>query len=149
MTLDALASLLCGWLALCLFGLHVISSPKRQHWMTLPEYVRRGLLVTGVMFTWRSVNFATLGGHDMEAGHINVEGMMALIAITYTITAVAVWLGRKILPARGWARLSWVERKEREDPQAVPVVLAADEVLDLARAKGIHVNGEPPPETRH
>jgi hypothetical protein len=142
--LDLIASVLCGWLALCAFGLHVVSSPKRHNWMTLPEYVRRGFLVTGAMFTWRSVNFITNGSQDL--GHINTEGMMALIAVTYTVTAVAFWVAQRTLPAKVWDRLRWVEHVEREDPGKVPVMMDEAEVVDAARILGFKAAapGEPP-----
>jgi xanthine/uracil permease len=81
LNLDVAAGVLTGWIALALFSLHVISSPRHRTWMTIPEYVRRGFLLTGAMFTWRSVNFFSVAGAaGVFLGHINAEGMMALVS---------------------------------------------------------------------
>jgi hypothetical protein len=145
MNLDFVAAALCGWVALCVFGLHIVSSPRRHRWMTLPEYVRRGLLVTGAMFTWRSVNFATLrGGQIGQPGHINIEGVMASLALAYMVTSLVFWAASRHLPGKGWERLRWVERKERESEANVPVIMTAAEVETHARSKGLTVNAQPP-----
>lgn len=145
MNLDPLAALLCGLVALFLFATHVVSSPRRKRWMTLPEYVRYGLFISGAMFMWRSVNFITQPSATVSAiGHINAEGVMALAALTYTAMSLAFWMASKRLPDLGWDRLRFAERKEREDPAIVPVMMTIEQVLEAERALGFHINAEPP-----
>lgn len=146
MNLDSLAALLCGWMAVCVFGLHIVSSPKRKHWMTLPEYVRRGLVVTGTMFVWRSVNLATLAPSPPEwgPGHINVEGVMAALAMTYMVTSLVVWAWRRHLPGKGWDRAAWVEHELAGSEAKVAVVMTQRELEDHARGEGFTVNAKPP-----
>lgn len=142
LNLDILAALLSGWLAMALFALHAISSPKRHNWMTLPEYVRKGLWCTGATFMVRSVNFVTLAPDTgiIEPGHVNAEGMVALIAITYTATALTFWAARRYLPAPLWMRMQWLERAEREHPERIPVPLTPAQIEEVARSEGIYVN---------
>lgn len=135
--LQLIAALLWGWLALCVFTLHIISSPKRRNWATIPEYVRGGFLVTGVMATWRSVNLIDLADQPAAIGRINAEGMLALLAITYTVTALAWWTFRRVLPGRWWERLGWMEHEARSHPNAAPVILEAHELADVSRATGV------------
>lgn len=137
LNLDAIAGVLTGWAALCLFTLHVVSSPRQRNWMTIPEYVRGGFLVSGVMFTWRSANFFTVAKASLVVpGHVNAEGIMALAAITYTMTALAWWRLRSVSAPRAWDRAAWGAGEARGDPQLVPVMMRADEVIDLHRAMG-------------
>jgi hypothetical protein len=144
MNLDVIVAVGCGWIAVALFALHVISSPRRHGWMTLPEYVRKGLIVTGATFTWRSVNLFTLPQPPSEPGHVNAIAVIATLAMAYTITALTWWAVRKFLPGKGWFRLEWVERVERERPDLAPVMMEPDDLEHAARARGIHVNAKPP-----
>jgi len=139
MSLDTLAGIMCGWLALCVFTLHIVSSPLRHNWMNIPGYVRFGFLVTGVLFTWRSANLFTLGldPTSTRAGHVNEEGMFALLALTYLASALAYWVFNKYLPGRGWERLAWLQTLMKHNHQMVPVPLTAHEVSDVARAAGM------------
>jgi hypothetical protein len=136
LNLDIAAGVLTGWIALALFSLHVISSPRHRTWMTIPEYVRRGFLVTGAMFTWRSVNLFSVAGSDVILGHINAEGMMALISVTYTVSALAWWIFTGLLPARTWERLQWAQRHARDHAETVPLMMTQAEVANVARASG-------------
>lgn len=136
MNLDIVAGALCGWLALCVFSLHVVSSPRRRNWMNIPEYVRRGLLVTGGMFTWRSVNFLSVAGSGVLLGHINAEGIMALAAMTYTITSLAFWAASAVLPDLAWQRLDWVRGRFKAKTGEVPVMVTIQEMVDIQHATG-------------
>lgn len=142
MSLDAIAGFLCGWLALCAFTLHIVSSPRRRAWMTIPEYVRRGFLVVGVTFTWRSVNFFSVADAEPATlGHINAEGMIALIGLTYLVSAMAWWVFRDVLPNRWWERIEWMRKQAHAMPDAAPVILAQHEVANVARASGVATIG--------
>jgi hypothetical protein len=136
--LDIPAAILCGVVALCLFTLHIVTSPKRKLWKTPPEHLRRGLLASGVLFMLRSVNFTALPDDGQGLGHINAEGMLLLITLTYTAIAGAVWVVSKIMPAHGWDRLSHAEQRMHEDPDQVPVMMTMDEAVDTARLMGTH-----------
>jgi MFS superfamily sulfate permease-like transporter len=144
MNLDLLAAICCGLMAGCLFALHAISSPKRHNWFTMPEYVRKGLLLTGATLTWRSVNLLTLPQPPAERGHVNAEGMLVTLALTYLIVALTVWAARRYLPGKGWLRLHWAERVERDHPELALAPVTSEEMEHLARAKGLHVNAKPP-----
>src|SRR5258707_485709 len=138
MNLDMVASALCGWMALCIFGLHVVSSPRRRRWMTFPEYVRRGFLIGGGMLTWRSVNFARLSPSAWSVpGHINVEGVMAALAVAYIVTSLVVWAYQHSLSGNGWDQVNWVEAQKREDAAKIAVVMTPVEFEAHARAKGL------------
>lgn len=136
MTLDTVAGLLCLWMAFCIFGLFVVSSTKRRNWMNIPEYVRRGFIVSGAMFAWRGFNFLSLEGVMSAPGHINAEGLMATVAMAYTITALTVWQASAKLPIRAWERLQHAARVMRRDPNAVPVLVQASDITDIAHASG-------------
>ncbi|MCR5875184.1 hypothetical protein LRS10_13885 [Phenylobacterium sp. J426] len=146
MILDMVAGALCGAVALGAFSIHVISSRHRRNWMTIPQYVRRGVLLCGVMFTWRSVNFFSIAESAEGLGHINAEGMMALVVITYTIWALAVWLFRATLPTPGWDRVEDTQHKLREEPGLAPVMMTLPDVVKVAQASGLPAvgPGEPP-----
>lgn len=141
--LDLPAAVVCLELATVLFALHVLSSPRRASWMTLPDYVRHGLVVTGAMFLWRGVNFLSIAGSSVPLGHINAEGMMAQLALAYTVTALAVWLYQKRYPVRVWDRLRWVEREEARNPDLAPLLMPTAQVADVARLAGAEVATPP------
>jgi hypothetical protein len=145
MIMDLLVGACCGLMAVCLFALHVISSPRRQQWPGLPEYVRTGLLVTGVAMTWRSVNLFTLPAPPAAPGHVNAEALFVGLALTYLLGALTFWAVRRYLPGKGHARLEWVEQQERASASALhPVMMTQRQLEQLARARGAHVNAEPP-----
>ncbi len=145
MNLDHVGSLLCGFCALCVFRLHVITAPKREQWMTVPPYVRLGFLLMGGMFTWRAASFWT--NPSIELGHLNVEGVMASIALSYTMGALTVWIDMRTLGDLSWSRLAWLEKLLRRNPSLTPVALSPIEVVDAHRARGVHAVGPlGPPE---
>lgn len=133
MNLDLIAGGLSGIVALGAFAIHVYSSPKRGKWMTIPEYVRGGFLVTGFMFMWWSVKFVSVAGSSTPLGHINGEGIMAMGAAAYTIAALATWVVASALPDLAWGRLSWFEGFARRHQGAMP---AKAEVVEAVRARG-------------
>lgn len=142
--MDLVASIMSGMLALSLFTLHVISSPKKVNWMPVPAYIRGGFWFAGVAFMWRSVNLFTLattpGDHIPVVGQINVEGLAALGTMSYSVTALAWWTFRHLaLPDRGWDRLIWAAQEEKRDPSKIPVMLTKPQILDMARSQGIIV----------
>lgn len=138
LNLDIVAGLVVGWLALCLFTLQVFSSPKRAQWITLPTYVRHGLVATGATFMVWSVNLVSLAPQGAAVlGHMNALGVVAILTLAYTLTALVVWVVRQRLPDRGWLKLSWVATLMRRNPEAVPVAMTAEDAerkADIARA---------------
>ena len=141
MNLDHLAAIGCGWVALILFGLHTLSSPRLASWMTIPGYVRGGFWITGAMFMWRAVNFATLPPDHL--GHVNREGLMALVTLIYTVTALAVWVARMRLPDHGWARLEWIRALMQRRPGIVPAPMTLAEVAAMHTDRGAIVSTPP------
>lgn len=140
MILDLFGAVFSGWMALCMFGLHIISAPERGNWMTLPSYVRIGFLVSGAAFLWRSVNLFALGMADefIPPGHLNLQGFISLSALCYMITALVYWQFRRIMAdPRGWQRILWVEKELHEHPDKVPVVVEKEEVIDQFRRQGV------------
>jgi len=111
MILDALASFLCFMMAVACFIIHVLSSPRRGHWVDLPNYVRVGFFVAGAAIMYRGINLAILSGEvpPTSAGHMNQESMVATIIICYTFTALAVHILRRTFPVRVWNRLKYIE----------------------------------------
>lgn len=144
LNIDVIAAICCGMMALCLFGLHVITSPRRHNWFTMPEYVRKGLLVAGATLMCRSVNLFTLPQPPAERGHVNALALMATMTLTYVLIAFTVWALRRFLPGKGWLRLHWAEHVERAQPELAPVMMAPAEIEQLARARGMVVNAQPP-----
>lgn len=138
MNLDQVASALCAWIAAIVFALWLVSSPGRKAWLDLPPSVRRGLLLTGAMFTWRAVNFASLAPQpEPQRGQINAEGVLASAALAYLVTALALWVVRRQLPGLVFDRLRFAEKAITEDPDLVPVMLRPTEVIELSRAQGL------------
>ena len=111
MLLDAFASLLCFMMAISCFIIHVLSSPKRGHWIDLPNYVRLGFFCAGAAIMYRGINLAVLSGEvpPTSPGHINTEALIATIIISYTFTAMAVHILRRTFPVRVWKRLKYIE----------------------------------------
>lgn len=145
MIMDLLVGACCGLMALCLFSLHVISSPRRQQWFRLPEYVRSGLIVAGVAMTWRSVNLFTLPSPPATPGHVNAEALFVSLALTYLLAALTIWAVRRYLPGKGHARLEWVEELEWASADGLhPVMMTPRELEQLALARRAHVNAQPP-----
>jgi hypothetical protein len=135
--LDILAGIFCIWIAVCICGLHVVSSPKRHNWMTIPEYVRRGLFVTAGMFLWRGTDFLTHAGEIGGLGHINAVGIMSSVTLAYTVSAIAFWALRGTLPDSSWSRLQAAQRLTRDNPGTVPVLLTPHHAAEVSRAAGI------------
>lgn len=146
MNLDLVAAAMCGWVAVCCFALQAFGHPRHERWMVIPAYVRWGMIATGAMFAVRSVNLWTLPPIETSAaGHVNREGVLALVALTYLLTALAVWSGIfKRLPAKAWFRLEWAEREARKGK--VPLMVEPEEVQEIARLQRYNVNGRDPSE---
>lgn len=134
--LDLLVSFLCGWMAVICFGLHRLTSPTRVIWRTWPEYVRKGLLVTGGCFTWRSVNLTSISPTPFGPGHINAEGAMLSLTLAYTITALAFYVAKNHLPARWWERFAWMEDEVARDPSIIPVMSTAADLGRIGEVTG-------------
>lgn len=143
--LDVLAGGLCAWVTIMLFLLHVITGPRHTQWFTLPDYVRIGFLATGGLFFWRAVNFFTLATSPLppSVGRINAEGMIALVALAYTLTALTWYVATRTLQPMAWARLAWLVGIFRRDPDLAPVPMPVDAVADLMRSNGAEVATPP------
>jgi hypothetical protein len=143
MNLDVIAAVCFGLMAGFLFGLHVISSPRRHNWFIMPEYVRKGLLVAGATLMCRSVNLFTLPQPPSEPGHVNALALMATLTLTYVLGAFTVWAMRRYLPGPGWLRLHWAEERQRESEAVVPVMMTPREIEEWGRVSGLTVNAKP------
>lgn len=135
MNLDLAAAVLCGFMTLCLFALHIVSSPGRKAWISLPEYLRRGILLTGVVFFIWSLNFTRL--QPASLGHINADGVVALVCLAYLFGAFTWFVASNHLPQFSWDRLAWIKREEQRDPTKVPVMHTPAEVAAMATKSGI------------
>ncbi len=136
---DGVGAALCLLTAIAFFGIHVVTSPKRKAWIVLPEYVRRGLWASGALFMIRGFS---LTSSDGVAGneHIPPLGFLTLMAITWTVCALAVWVVRRHFPEGLWDRFAWAEHQVHTDPQnVVPLVMTKKEVVETAQAQGIEV----------
>lgn len=145
LNLDIVAGLLCGWVAFCLFSLWIVSNPRRRNWMTIPPYVRGGFLVTGLMFFWRSIDFLEGAHRGGQLGHINAVGMMPLLTMTYTFTALSWWWFHSQLPGPGWHRLEWVKALFAKHPETTVMPADRADVMRQAKAAGIVVLSPPEP----
>lgn len=108
---DALSSLLCFMMAVSCFIIHVLSSPRRGHWIDLPNYVRLGFFTAGALIMYRAINLAVLSGEipPTSHGHTNLEALLATITISYTFMAMAFHILRRTFPIRVWNRLKYIE----------------------------------------
>lgn len=110
LNLDILASVFCIILAMSCFAIHILTSPRHRVWLNLPEYVRGGIFVTGALMFFRGINFYGLAANPtVPLGHVNIEGLMPLIVLTYTMTALSVHVIRQTYPGRLWDRLRFFE----------------------------------------
>lgn len=111
MIVDAMASLLCFIFAISTFVIHVLSNPRRGNWVNLPPYVRVGFFVSGAAMMFWGVNLAALSGEvpPTSPGHINTSGLTALTILTYTLSALAIYVLRRTYPSRVWIRLNHIE----------------------------------------
>lgn len=136
MNLDILAGPVCCWVAVCIFAMHVFSDPDHPGFANAPEYVRVGILVTGILFFWRGVNFFSVAHSPVFLGHINAEGMMPLFGIAYTSTVMAFWICRHKLPAVAWDRIRFVFGEISVKPTLAAAVMTDREVAQELRATG-------------
>lgn len=111
MITDAIASFLCFMMAVSCFIIHVLSSPKRGHWIDLPNYVRGGFFLAGASILYRGINLAILSGEmpPVSPGHVNTEAMVATFVMSYVFMALAVHIIRRTFPVRVWSRLKHIE----------------------------------------
>lgn len=126
---DTLASLLCGLIALCLFTLHIVSSPKRDRWMTLPALVRFSILPAAIVFLLRAVNFHYISPDPWARGHINLEGFLAIATVAYMMLSLTVWIVFDHMKDKGWDRVWWVKQMEKSSPGQVPVMMDKEDVV--------------------
>lgn len=137
LNLDLIVGALTGLLAVCAFSLHILSSPTRGNWLTLPKHIRWGLGVTGFLMLIRSVNLFSVSAEAAAApGHVNYETVAVSLALAYTAISFTIYAAAQRLPDRAWDRLAWVSRWMRHHNDAVPMILTADEVLKVHHALG-------------
>lgn len=132
MNLDAVSSGLCFWVSMCLYGVFIVTSPRLTAWGNLPEFVRKGVFTVGVMFMWRGANLSALSGTTEGAGHINAEGFLTLISVTYTLTALGVWLLQRKYGPGVLRKILWFEEFATHRPDLVPSVVAEAAILEHA-----------------
>lgn len=135
MNADLIAGAPCGIMALSAFVIHVFSSPQKGRWMPLPEYVRWGFVIAGGALAVRSADFLKLGLEGGAAlGRINEPGLLASLAMSYALGALAVYIVHSKLPDHTWARLKWFEGFARQHQGAVPTPV---QVVEAVRARGV------------
>ena len=134
--LDWVASVLSGLCALIMFTFHVVTSPQRKHWISLPEYIRTGIFLTGALFMWRSANFTVIAGDsEVELGHINAEGLLLLTCLTYVFGALAFHIVRRTYPPRVWQRLGYIAELARRHPKDKK----RSEAIAMLALRGVYV----------
>jgi hypothetical protein len=112
LNLDLIAGCLCILLSTACFAIHIMTSPKHRVWLNLPEYVRGGIFLTGTLMVFRGINFIGMSDKPIDRlGHINAEGLLPLIVLTYTLTALSVHILRQTYPSRVWDRLRFFEHR--------------------------------------
>lgn len=145
--MDHVAGVLCLLVALALFGLQIVTTPRNGVWLNLPLYVRAGLAVTGATMLYRGVNFLTLATDVMDGvrGHINAEGLIATTAFAYTMLAMLSYVLSRTYPQRIWDRMRFFESiakcKPRGDALQAGVVA---EINAEAGSTGVQADSVPP-----
>lgn len=131
--LDVAAGIFCFIMAASCIVLHILTTPKHKVWLNLPEYVRVGIFFTACLMIYRGMNLVGLSTKPESFGHANVESLLSLVFVTYTITAIAAHVLSRTYPARLWDRMRFFEsvmkcRGARKDALAAGVVaeIAAD-----------------------
>lgn len=75
-------------LAMSFFGLHYITGPTRQHWVTLPPLVRGSLCASGLMFLVRAASLT----RDPAVEPLQPLEFITWAVLAWTVVLLAVWL---------------------------------------------------------
>jgi len=136
--LELLAGVMCGVIMLAAFGTHIVSGPTFKYWMTFPQYVRFGLGAVGVTFMVWSVNLFSIAQQPLLVGpgRINAEGFVALATVTYLAVSLFCWAFATYRSRKQADRMEWAK------------TLKDEEIIQVAKAQGMYVNGELPVEHR-
>lgn len=107
--LDITAGIFCFIMAASCIVLHIMTTPRHKVWLNLPEYVRVGIFFTACLMVYRGMNLIGLSTRPAAYGHANVESLLSLIFVTYTITAITAHVLSRTYPARLWDRMRFLE----------------------------------------
>lgn len=125
-------------MAMSCIVLHILTSPKHKAWLNLPAYVRWGVFFTACLMVYRGMNLFGLSTRPERLGHANIESLLSLIFVTYTITALAVHVISRTYPARLWDRMRFFESVMKCRRDRRPDVLAAGVLAEIAAGNNEH-----------
>lgn len=143
MNLDQLAGGLCGVSASAVFFLHAASDPARKSWITLPSSVRWGFALVGMTFAVWSADLFSIADRAEVLGHVNVWGVLSVLAMAYLAVASVVCVCQHRLRDSQWRRLQEVERAARADPDLTPAAIPKAKVGAVVQALGGFFNTKP------
>lgn len=143
MNLDWAASLACLITAISFFTLHVISSPRKQHWMTLPAAVRLPLFVAGATFLYRAANLVSLAiEYPDGVGHITWPALGASVALSTAMASLTIHALSMAYSPKVWARLRWIhELASCKDRRGVRQAAVFDRLLTRAAVEELNEAG--------
>jgi len=136
MNLDTIAGWLIALVAVCMFTLHIVTDPKKPHWITLPPLVRWGFLGSGFTSLLWASNFNAIELMPGVPGHINEFGLMALTWIAYTLFVFTTFVVSKVLKEHGWDRIAYAEQVQHDHPDYVPVMTPTQSIIETIRRGG-------------
>jgi hypothetical protein len=141
--IDLIGGLLCLLIALALFTIHIVSSPRKKPWIGLPKALRWSLCVTGWLFLVRGVGLSATET-PISGQHMPPLGLLTTLSLATTVCGLAVWIVGAHFPGGVWDRFAFAFKRERENPGLIPLVMTPDDVTRAAEAIGIRVM--PPPD---
>jgi hypothetical protein len=143
--LDRIGGVLCGLTALGFFTGHVVSSKRCKAWIALPEWLRGTYFVAGALTMIRSVGLLST---VTPVSHQPIPPLAVLVSGSFTVAicGTAAWAVAHYFPDNVWDRLAYAVRRERENPNLIPVAIERAQVIDLAEQSGIVVMNPAEPE---
>ena len=137
--LDLIGAGVSGLIAVALFTIEIVTSPKRKLWVQLPEPLRWSLRVSGMLMMIRGVSL-TVVETPFSGQHMVPLALLTWISMCVTICGVAWWIvSHSFTDKRVWSRLAFALAAEQKDPGLIPVNVTPAEVISLAEAHGIVV----------
>jgi hypothetical protein len=116
--IDVVGSAACALTSLGFFTMHVVTSPRRLNWIVFPEYIRIGLMASGVMFL---ICAATLAPGDAapQEQHMPPLGLLTTLVVAWTVCGLAVWIIRNYTALKHGGELEHVRPKSITDRRIV------------------------------
>lgn len=138
-TIDLIGGLASGLIALALFTVEIVSSPKRKLWVQLPEPLRWSIRVTGALMMIRGASLTAVAT-PFSGQHMPPLALLTSVSMCVTIWGVTWWIiSHNFKDKRVWSRLIYALSAEQKHPELIPANVTPDEIIALAEARGIVV----------